>query len=457
MSRAAPASIATRITRAMAAWSVVWLLLVTLAVLMSVRHEVDELLDDAMLASSEVLTAMLSSPAARSLGGAVDGMSPPSFLPSETRYAWQLVNRDGRVDLRSNGAPESAWLATPTAGYTDLPDWHVHGAAVPATGQMLYVAQTQDERREALIDLALGAALATLCVALLAWFTLHAMVLRELAPLARLSQRLSELDPVRLERQLGPPERAELVPVHQALDLMGRRLARRLAQERVFSAHAAHALRTPLAGMDVQLAMAVREAPASLQTRLSRVREAGSRMQRMVATLLLLFRADGVDATALRLQTLDVAGLLARWPIEGLVLQVQPGLQVRADADLLAAALLNLIDNALRHGGHTVRVEAPQPDCLRISDDGPGVLPAQRQRLALWLARLDDDELGGPLAHREGGDAGPSFQAEGTGLGLQMAQLVARAHGGSLDLPDLGAGFVVDLHWPMAVPPSGGG
>ena len=79
--------------------------------------------------------------------------------------------------------------------------------------------------------------------------------------------------------------------MHDAISALGERLARRVANERAFSAHAAHALRTPLAGIDTQLAVAQREAPASLQPRLARVREAAGRLTRVVSALLALFRS----------------------------------------------------------------------------------------------------------------------------------------------------------------------
>ncbi|MBK9362956.1 MAG: hypothetical protein IPM99_18555 [Rubrivivax sp.] len=60
--------------------------------------------------------------------------------------------------------------------------------------------------------------------------------------------------------------------MHDAIEALGERLARRVANERAFGAHSAHALRTPLAGIDLQLAVAEREAPPALQPRLARAR-----------------------------------------------------------------------------------------------------------------------------------------------------------------------------------------
>jgi K+-sensing histidine kinase KdpD len=98
---------------------------------------------------------------------------------------------------------------------------------------------------------------------------------------------------------------------------------------------------------------------------------------------------------------------------------------VHADADLLAAALLNLLDNAQRHGATRVQVSTPAPDTLRLHDNGPGVDDTRRQALGSALAAQDYDAV--------------------PGLGLTLSDLVARAHGGMLSLPPVPTGFAVEL------------
>jgi signal transduction histidine kinase len=298
----------------------------------------------------------------------------------------------------------------------------VFGTAVGQGGRMLYVAQSREEQVEATLEVVLHAALATLAIALLSHLWLRLRVAGELAPLQRLGERLRGHDLLAPGATLGAAERAELQPMHQAIDQLALQLGQRLAQERAFSAHAAHALRTPLAGIDAQLAVALREAPDSLQPRLQRVRTATGRLQRVVAALLALFRS-GVE---LQRAPQHLAALLARLPVDGLSVAVDPGAEVDADADLLAAALMNLLDNALRHGAQAVQVRVAAPGVVEVADDGPGVdaprLAALRQRIA-------------------SGDAGGA-----SGLGLVLAHLVARAHGGRLELPGSERGFVVRLH-----------
>lgn len=70
-------------------------------------------------------------------------------------------------------------------------------------------------------------------------------------------------------------------------------------------------------------------------------------------------------------------------------------------------------------------LEAPSPDCLRMRDDGPGVTRDRRRSLQ---AALDAQTYDGV-----------------TGLGLMLADRVARAHGGRLRLPEVDTGFMVEL------------
>jgi signal transduction histidine kinase len=299
----------------------------------------------------------------------------------------------------------------------------VFGSPLGNDGSMLYVAQSLQERHEASVHVAFNTALATLAVALLAHLWLRSRAQRELDPLVRLSQRLAGLDLLAPGATVGAPERTELAPVHAAIDTLAAQLQRRVAHERAFTGHAAHALRTPLAGMDAQLAVALREAPAELQPRLRQVRAAAGRLQRVVAALLATFRSG----VALKWQPLDLQALLGRLPAAGLGVVVRATHPVSGDADLVSAALLNLLDNALRHGAQELTVSTPAPQCLRLQDDGPGVPAERRQALQ---AAID----------------GQAYQ-DRTGLGLMLADMVARAHGGLLRLPQSEHGFVVELQF----------
>ncbi len=437
-------SIARRLAWTLLAAALASSIAVSLAVWLAVRQEINELFDDTLQGAAEAMQPPMD----------LAALNPGRLITTETgtdtttttttttthtrpgasaRYVWQLVEHGPggrpRVLQRSSRAPAVALSATPCAGFANRPGWRVFGTAIGHDGRMLYVAQAQDEQVEATLEIVLNAAMATLAIALLSHLWLRVRVTGELAPLQRLSERLRSHDLLAPGATLGAAERAELQPMHQAVDQLAAQLVRRLAQERAFSAHAAHALRTPLAGIDAQLAVALREAPDTLQPRLQRVRAAAGRLQRVVAALLALFRSD-VEPQPERLR-LDA--LLARLPVEGLTVTATPGAEVTADPDLLAAALLNLLDNALRHGARQVQVRLAAPGVVEVADDGPGVPP---ERLAALRQTIASGE-----------------PATASGLGLALANLVARAHGGQLELPASAQGFVARLNLTPLHPP----
>jgi signal transduction histidine kinase len=410
----APASsIARRLARALTGWTLVLGVAVGAAIWLAAAHEVDELLDDGLRT-----TGLLMTVGARSIPPGVSAPAEP-----DDSFAWQLVEGDGSVVARSPLAPAQAWHAESRPGFSNVSGFRVYGLSTGQDSRMLYVAQAAEGRREAQLEVWLSAVLATVALGGLGQAWLRARVDEELAPLRRLSARLQAWDGEvgRAEQRLGPAERVELAPMHDAVDALAGRLALRLDHERAFAAHAAHALRTPLAGIDAQLAVAAREAAPEARPRLERVRAGAARLQSVVDALLGLFRTGG----ELRRAPVVLADLGGSLSTPGLSVDVDPDAIVDADADLLAAALMNLVDNAHRHGASHARIDLAGLQCVRVVDDGPGMDPARRAGLQ---CALDDERY-----------------ADGLGLGLTLADRVARAHGGRLRLVEAARGLTVHL------------
>jgi signal transduction histidine kinase len=108
-----------------------------------------------------------------------------------------------------------------------------------------------------------------------------------------------------------------------------------------------------------------------------------------------------------------------------------PAIEVRADADAIAIALRNLIDNALRHARSRVTVQASLSHArvtVIVADDGPGFAAAAATRAF--------DRF-----HR--GDSGGA-----AGLGLAMVRRVAELHGGVARLLPGSGGARIALEWP---------
>jgi len=223
---------------------------------------------------------------------------------------------------------------------------------------------------------------------------------------------------------------------------------------RRFVADAAHELRTPIAGVQAAAEAVLQAGPATGTDERERlqlliIREA-RRAGRLVEDLLALARIDAglelhrepVDLLALAATEADRTRLLA--PSLTIGVTGEP-LLVAADPQRIAQVLANLLDNARRHtpGGGRIDVHVTHAGPwaqLTVTDTGPGVPPADRERIFDRLVRLDRART-----RPAGGNA-----ADGAGLGLAIARGIARAHGGDLRCVDPppgagGARFALNL------------
>jgi two-component system OmpR family sensor kinase len=415
-------SIRGRLSQVLVGFALAWGVAVSVAVGLVVQHEVDELLDNTLQESAEVLLGLLSFNTDKLPLGSGGAMPAPLH---DEHLVWQIVSPGGAVLLRSHRAPEKPLPAPPGAGlFQHDADWHVFGLPFDGQGRMLYVAQRGDGRREARLSAVGLAVTAALLVGLLGVVWLRAQVRRELQPISRLSQAVARFDPLQTGAVLDRTTRDELVPLHRAVADLGGRLARRVTSERAFAAHAAHALRTPLASIAANLAAAQRRAAPEEQEPLRRARDSADRLRSVVNALLALFRSGGEA----RRERVHLGDLLAQLPFDAMALEADDAAEVDADPDLLAAALLNLLDNAQRHGARRVLISVTHQDgvaSLRLQDDGSGIDDERRTRLQAAMDRQD-------------------YEGQ-TGLGLMLADMVARTHGGRLRLLPAGAGCGVEL------------
>lgn len=424
-------SILRRVTRTVLVIALLWAVLISTVVRQLVHYEVDELMDQSLRESAGILYSVIAvlhrQGEDRTLAQAHSGY--------EKHLVWQIVNvRTGEVAVGSRKAPSRPLLAGAEARLRDTPDgrWRVVSFGFPDDARhVLLVAQSEAERVEARAEAASYTLIGTLLMGALITVLLHLLVRRELKPLTRLSQAVQACDPLRPETLPQSPERAELVPMAQAIRDLGQRLAQRIQSERAFTAHAAHALRTPLAGIDAQLAIALKEAPEALRPRLIRTRAAATRLSRVMQALLTMFRSGGEPQR----QTIRVSELLPSQAFHDLRIDFDADLAVSGDPDLLAAVLFNLLDNAQRHRASGVKLTVT-PEAggqrLRLQDDGEGCPPERLLQLRSVLQRQD-----------YAADSGLK------GLGLILADLVARAHGGRLELPAVERGFCVELILPL--------
>ena len=434
MNRPAPPSLRRRLSSTVIGAALLWSIVLAAVLTVAVRRAVDELLDNTLQESAEILYGLISHQGHRTELGRGGALPAP---PHDEHLVWQVVDRAGQVIWRSHRAPDAALLSTPSLGLANSVDgWRVFGIALTADGSrqgdMLYVAQVTHVRQAAKWQAVGASAGLTLLVGVLSAWWLQRRVSRELQPLAELSQAVAAFDPLNAAPAPTPAALPatldELEPMREAVLDLGERLAQRVASERAFAAHAAHALRTPLAGLMAQLAVAeVKSSPEALP-HLRRMGTALDQLRSVVTALLTLFRAE--QATV-RPRTMRVAEFAAHLPFDTPTIDVDVDGQLRADPDLLSAALINLVDNAQKHGaGHVVfSLDATSIStddwALRVTDDGRGMPDSERQRCQDALDAQRYDQIGG--------------------LGLMLADLIARAHGGRLQLQPAAQGFALVL------------
>lgn len=223
-------------------------------------------------------------------------------------------------------------------------------------------------------------------------------------------------------------------------DMLGRLAAAR-ARQRAFVADAAHELRSPLANLRTQLEVAQHlgrrtDWPQVGRDLLTDIRRLG----RLVDDLLLLARSDEAPQRPGAVEPVELGGLLRA------VAQGYPGVTVdgggeplwtRGEPDALRRVVANLVDNAVRHTRTGVRLAAARDggyQLVTVTDDGPGIPAADRERVFERFTRLDDARA------RDGG---------GAGLGLAIVRELVRRHGGTARLVDAGPGVRVEVRLPV--------
>jgi two-component system OmpR family sensor kinase len=407
-------SIRGRLTGVLIVVALIWGLAIATAVSTVTIHQVDKLLDSALEESSEILQSLIGLNLA-------NGEFAQQDLPvpaHEERLVWQVMTDDGRLLNKSASAPDNP-LSTPQArglGTSASAEWRTYSAALGKGGYILHVAQREAERHDARFAVTSVVAFVALVIGFGSAYWLRHRIESELRPLLEFSGAVARFNPLADEpgsRKLGPASREELKPVHAAVVELGDRLGQLVASERAFAAHAAHALRTPLAGMNAQLTVAIRDCPPEVQPRLLKTREAAARLSRVVTAILSLFRASSTPS----LESVDLEQLVQRLPFDQLAITVEAGQKVLADPDLLAAALVNMFENSARHHASKVLVRVMQDESstrIQVTDNGSGMTSATIRYLQ---HSLDSKRYEGQL-----------------GLGLTLADLVARAHGGGLEL-----------------------
>ncbi|WP_028101251.1 sensor histidine kinase [Pseudoduganella violaceinigra] len=239
----------------------------------------------------------------------------------------------------------------------------------------------------------------------------------------------------------------ELVTMFERINALLARVSESAERERSFIADAAHELRTPLAAMRVNVeALQQQAGDPRQQPLLDGIVSGNARATRLVSQLLRLMRSDATSGeqdeeicfdALLQERMAGLAGIADAKAVE-LEMSGDSALYLAGRREGLVSLVDNLLDNAIKYSPERGKVLADlrrEEGCavLRISDQGPGIAPALRERV---FDRFFRD---------------PRQAQPGSGLGLAIALAVARQHAGSIDLDAAGSmGLCVTVRLPFA-------
>jgi len=259
----------------------------------------------------------------------------------------------------------------------------------------------------------------------------------------------AELRNIRPVRMLRTVLWAAVLTSLAGLGLVLRAVSREAAavsRERAFLATVTHELRTPVAALRL-FGETLAKGRGNPREYGALVAQESERLEALIERVLTTTRMDEVpsftrvrpgeivgSAVQLVAARAQRRGVTIDWKSEGASV-----LEATWDGDAVRQALLNLLDNAIKHGrrgGHVEVRAALENESLKlsVSDDGPGIERRDRKRIFQRFQR--------------GGT-----QSAGTGLGLYVVEQVANAHGGSVDLlTGAGKGCTFTLVLPLEPP-----
>jgi two-component system OmpR family sensor kinase len=283
----------------------------------------------------------------------------------------------------------------------------------------------------------------TLLLAALAGFGALTVALRPVESMRRRAASIHDAAPG--QRLPVPPADDEISRLGDTLNAMLGRLEESFARERTFVADASHELRTPLGILKTELELALRggRSVAELELALRSAAEETDRLVQLAEDLLVIARSDQ-GRLPIRRSEIAAGDVLeavrerfsrrAHDQQVELTVTAPEHLGLVADPLRLEQAVGNLVDNALRHGGRRIALDAVAAGDaveLHVRDDGPGFPVDFIDTAFERFTRAD-----------------PARGRGGAGLGLAIVAAIARAHGGhaaASDRPEGGADVSLSL------------
>lgn len=319
---------------------------------------------------------------------------------------------------------------------------------LPANFHLLVARDAQDRLtiRNEIVTGLIWAVVAAIVLAILGGLLVRRIVLRRVELINRTTGAIVRGD---LSGRLPTRQSAdEFDRLAQTINLMLQQIELLVEGVRNSSNAVAHDLRTPLAEVRARLEDVLRNKPMTDEA-LREIQAAVADIDHVIAVFAALLRLAEVDSGArlsgfrtvelaeVAAEVAELYGPVAEEKAVSLALDVAPRQTVQGDPHLLAQAVGNLVDNALKfapsQSAVTIKVERRDAGrvAIVVSDRGPGIPDDEKPRVTERFYR-----------GRSGGET------SGVGLGLSLVTAVARLHGGALILRDNAPGLVAELVLP---------
>jgi signal transduction histidine kinase len=367
----------------------------------------------------ENLLLLLTTAKGKQLAGNIDRW--PESLPYNFQWRFVEIFRNGsdraeRIGVSASDLPGGAHLLTGRVAESDL-------------------RRTQVTQRVLLVSFLLA-----LPLALLVATATTRLINARIAGIARTATAVGNGDLARRVPLDGSGDGFDRLG--QGFNAMLTRIEALVSELRIITSGLAHDLRAPIFRLTTTLESAKTETsdPVALAA-MDRVSTEAGVLQAMLATALEISQAEaGIGRD--RFAEVDVAEFLADiWELYepateavGIELVIEPSTgRFRLHRELVAQAIGNLIDNAMKYAAGANRISLAANVSagrlhLVVADNGTGIPAEQREQALSRFGRLD-----------------PSRHAAGAGLGLSLVEAVARLHDGSLALADNEPGLRVEM------------
>lgn len=419
-------------------------------VYLSIRHQILADFDERISEESDALRALFNEAGRARLAAIIEargsggGLTYGLVAPDGVQLAGDLsATKDNPVSALAGWVEASESETREPAG--EKPEIVRALVSRLADGSILIVG---DERRR-LDDIVRRV------VSAFVWAVAATLVLGTLGGLWLSAQFLKRIDAMRLTAHRAMAgnfsQRIPVHPIDDDLSALARtfnrlfdRIEKLLIANRRVSADIAHDLRKPLAKILRHL-QNVQAEGASLEQARAAAQATIGEIEGVLEMFEALLRIGEVEAGARRaaFRPLDLAAA-AREVVEAfepaaqeegksLIARLDERLPIGGDKELLTQMIANLLDNALRHTPAGVQIEVTGARIgngvsLSVSDDGPGVPPADLQKIFQPFYR-----------------AAAAMTSPGTGLGLSLVVAIAELHGLACSASDNHPGLRVTL------------